>query len=68
VSSGTQWTPREALEAMLSEIDSGKIAPDSLVICFRQDGNPGFISSAPDVVTMLGLCEGAKLAIHETAK
>lgn len=66
--SAAQWTPRQALAAMIREIDDDRIDPDALVICFRQDGNPGFMSSAPDVVTMLGLCEGAKLLIHENAK
>jgi hypothetical protein len=63
-----QWSPRDVLLAMVREIDEGTANPDALVICFKQDGNPGFMSSAPDVVTMLGLCEGAKLLIHEAAK
>ncbi len=65
----TSWRPRDALAAMLREIDEGTVNPDALVICFRYpDGGTGFMSSAPDVVTMIGIVECAKLRIHEAAR
>jgi hypothetical protein len=68
VTDATQWTPREALEAMIRDIDAGHVNPDALVICFRHGVNPGFMAAGADVVTMIGIVESAKLLIHEAAK
>lgn len=63
------WTPRDALIAMLRDIDSGKVHPDALVICFTRgkDVEPGFIASSPGLIVTLGLLERTKFRIHEVA-
>lgn len=65
---GSDWTPREALIAMLREIDSGRVKPDALVICFRHSGNKtSFMAATPDGLTTLGLLERVKFRLHEVA-
>jgi hypothetical protein len=55
------WSPREALIAMLRDIDSGKVDPDAMVIAFRDKAEPGkspdsgFYTASPDGLTTLGL-------------
>lgn len=68
---GCDWSPRDVLVAMLAEIDSGRVDPDALVVCFRHGNHgagTGFFASAADVVTMLGVVESVKLLIHEAGK
>lgn len=35
---GSAWTPRDALVRMLRDIDNGIVAPDALVILYREPG------------------------------
>lgn len=51
--SGAQWTPRDALIAVLRDIDAGKVTIDALVCAYRivePDGgfSTGFAVSAPE--------------------
>lgn len=60
-----RWKPRDALIAVLRDLDSGKINPDALVISFREQTEDGFTSTrfataSPDIHTALGLLEMAK--------
>ena len=66
------WTPRDALIAMLRDIDSGAASPDNLIIVWsvghtRKDkpGNAaGFLTSNQDgIVAMIGEMERTKHAI-----
>ena len=62
-------SPREALLAALDEIDSGRLDPRALVVCFTHaDNGTGFVASAPDVVTEIGLLECTKLHVHDLGR
>lgn len=58
-------TPRDALIDMLRYIDSGKVAPQTLVICWSEPDQSGemcayFSAAGPDILTSLGTVEAAK--------
>ena len=51
---GTAWTPRDVLIHVLRKIDRGEMAPESLVVCWREvdehnTRTGGFFQAAPDV-------------------
>lgn len=59
------WTPRDALIDMLRDIDSGKVAPRTLVICWSEPDQSGemcayFSAAGPDIMSSLGTVEAAK--------
>ena len=59
------WTPRDALIAMLRDIDNGQIHPDALIVCYRDrvqngDSDTTFVQASPDLHTTLGLLEICK--------
>lgn len=54
------WSPRDALVALLRQIDRGAIDPDALIVVWRRrkgEGvtETGFASASPDVHTTLGM-------------
>lgn len=59
------WTPRDALISLLRDIDSGKVDPDTLIICWRpkpetdEQGRVGvaacFVSAGKDPHVTTGL-------------
>jgi len=58
--SAKDWTPRDALIAVLRLIDRGELHPDVLVISFREkhaDGETttGYRSASPDGHTSIGV-------------
>lgn len=62
---GSLWTPRDALIAMLRDIDAGTINTDALVISYRHRDETGgahtfYRAATPDKCTALGLMELAK--------
>lgn len=61
------WTPREALIQMLRDIDSGVIAPDAMIVSFREKVERGFRTSfsaaCPDSGVMIALLEQTKFRI-----
>jgi hypothetical protein len=62
------WSPRDALIAVLRDIDAGKKV-DAVVICYREiDGderNTHFSMSSPDCLTGLGLLSRVAHMINE---
>lgn len=68
---GSSWSPRDALVAMLREIDEGHIDTDALVVCYRLPGDsPGeyktrFSASTPDGYVTLALLEAAKFRVMD---
>lgn len=64
---GSKWTPRDALVALLREIDRGGVAPDAIVIAYRtNDGSSTqsfFYQACPDYHTALGVLEAAKFKL-----
>lgn len=68
-----KWTPRDALIAVLRDLDGGVIDPDALVICYRHKTGPGktsshYANSSPDVHTTLGLLAFAQHKIIESGR
>jgi hypothetical protein len=63
------WSPREALIAVLRSLDEGVLQPDALVVCYREQREHGsrssFVAACPDCTVMLGLLEAAKFRIWE---
>ena len=64
------WTPRDALIALLRDIDNKSEDIDALVIAFRRKGqtgkrSAGFYNASPDGIVSLGLLEGAKIWMCE---
>lgn len=57
---GRLWTPRDALVNLLREIDRGEVAPDTLVIAFRDQGLTRFRMACHDGATAVGVLELAK--------
>lgn len=62
---GAGWSPRDALINLLRDIDSGKIAPKSLVICGYEVLGKGrtatfFRNASPTIQDAVGLMEVAK--------
>lgn len=65
---GSLWTPRDALVAMLRDIDSGKLKPASLVIAYHFDTpevsptayRVGSYNATPSLLHCVGLMEEAK--------
>lgn len=42
----SDWTPRDALIALLRRIDRGEVAPEALVVVFRHPGDvPGAVQT-----------------------
>lgn len=64
----SDWAPRDALIALLRDIDSGKVDVDALVIAYRYNERKrtSFLAATPDGVTTLGLLERAKFCVHES--
>lgn len=62
---GSKWTPRDALIALLRDIDSGKASPDAMIIiCGKYEENRTFTSyyqSTKNVYETLGLLEDGKV-------
>lgn len=57
---GSDWTPREALVAALRDLDAEKIAPDALIIGYREPCEDGgtvvsFYNSSPDATVTHGI-------------
>jgi hypothetical protein len=65
------WTPRDALIQMLRDIDAEVIAPDALVVCFRESVPQGFrthfSAACPDSGVLLALLEQTKFRIWRDA-
>lgn len=65
---GSDWTPRDALIALLRDIDAGQIALEAVFICAKVKGSePGFSRpfysvAAADPADALGTIEMAKMA------
>ena len=62
------WTARDVLISMLRDIDSGRISPDALIVCYREKIGPGetdayFRNMGPDLQTTLGLLSQAQIMI-----
>ena len=57
----SDWTPRDALIDVLRMIDSGEIAPSTLIVCYRDRNDnddiamPGFRVASPDPLLTLGM-------------
>lgn len=55
----SDWSPRDALIALLRDIDSGDVKVDAMVICYRSPNDDGaqtrFSMATPDALTGLGL-------------
>ena len=63
------WSPRDVLVDCLKRIDAGTIAPDAIVVVWREKDGPcrtrtRFAQSGPDVHTALGLLSAAALDIY----
>jgi hypothetical protein len=72
-SNAALWTPREALISVLRDIDSGKVKPDALVVCFRETTGKGetdsyFRQASPDVHVSLGLISFTAMKIVGAAR
>lgn len=58
------WTPRDAVIALLRDIDRGEVKPDAIVICIRELGDgPGkvntlFRAACSDPHIAYGLVQG----------
>lgn len=67
----SDWTPRDVLIQMLRDIDSGAIAPDALIVSFREKLETGFrtnfCAACPDSGVMLALLEQTKFRIWREA-
>ncbi len=55
-----EWRPRDAIAEMLADIDSGKVNPYALVICFVEklddgDNSTGFRNACPDILVAQGI-------------
>lgn len=65
------WAPRDALIQMLRDIDNGIIAPDALVVSFREKLDQGFrtnfCAACPDSSVLLALLEQTKFRIWREA-
>lgn len=65
---GSHWTPRDALIAMLRQIDSGKMDVDALVLCFRTTGpgapSIGYWNASPDNHSAFGVHARAGFLLH----
>jgi hypothetical protein len=70
---GRLWTPRDALVAMLRDIDEGKEDPTDIVICFREKGSKHgndyrarFLAAGPEGVHVaLGLLARVSFMMQE---
>ena len=65
----TLWTPRDCLIAMLRDIDSGKMSPNRLCVCWRE-GEPNTPSThyslaGADKIIHAGMLERVKQLILE---
>lgn len=63
------WRPVDALKEVVRLIENGEIAPDALVVCWRETIGPGntctsFRQAASDVHTAMGLLELTKFRMH----
>ena len=59
-SNAALWGPRDVLISVLRDLDSGRISPDALIVCYREKIGPGntkshFRNMGPDVQVTLGL-------------
>jgi len=62
--SAKDWTPRDALIAMLRSIDRGETKPEVLVIAFREGGGLiGYSVASPSFALTIGTLELAKHAL-----
>jgi hypothetical protein len=64
------WTPRDVLADTLRRLDAGEIAPDVLLITWREKTSPAhtktnFAQCGPDVHTALGLLSATAMIIFE---
>lgn len=57
---GSKWSPREALIAMLRDIDAGTVQPTMLTIVYHDAGRTRFVTSAPNAHSGIGMLEIAK--------
>jgi hypothetical protein len=58
------WSPRDALVALLRDIDKGVVNPDALVVVYRWKGDDGdlrsgFYAATSDVHVTIGLLSEA---------
>ena len=65
---GSEWTPRDALIAMLREIDSGRIKPVGAIVCIMEEPEAGtcqahFRNATRNPYEALGLLERVKMAV-----
>lgn len=67
----SDWTPRDALIDVLRMIDSGKLSPTSLIVCYREASEEGgvakprFRAASPDPLLTLGVLS---YVLHRIAK
>lgn len=63
------WTPRDALIELLRAIDQGKVNPDMIVICFREQDADGprakYRMAGADNLTALGVLARISAAIGQ---
>ena len=64
--SGSDWNPRDALIAALRDIDTGKIDPNNLIVCWAEEkGNKhvdsSFYSATKGVMESIALLEMTKI-------
>jgi hypothetical protein len=73
-SDASLWKPRDVLEQLIKEIDSGEMNPDAMVVVYRhhEKGDEkcsktltGYSVSAPDMHVALGLLSRAMFQINE---
>lgn len=67
-SNGALWTPRDALIAMLRDIDSGRISPDALIVCYREaigtgDVRSSYFNASADIHQALGLLAATSIKL-----
>lgn len=65
--SAAAWTPREALIAMLRDIDQG-MEVERLIICYDGIKGSGFRNCTQTVMEAIGLLQVTQLAVYEAGR
>lgn len=61
------WTPREALMAMLSDLDAG-LEIERIVICYDGVKGSGFKNCTKSAIDAIGLLQVTQLAVYDAGR
>lgn len=62
----SDWKPRDALVRVLRQIDSGELAVEEVVICYRTDKGSGYWNATSAPVVAIGMLAMAQMAIGQS--